>query len=97
MGVIKRLTDVLIMHEKENRFKRAICDDCEGLYRCYMATDEIWKKAKLACRDNVCRACLSIRLGRILTPDDFINVPVNWWNVPGFYTEQRLMAWAMEV
>jgi hypothetical protein len=69
------------------------CIDC-GLssreYGVYMATDEVWEAAGLKYRDNVCRPCLSKRLGRPLAAADFACVHANFQSVPEFFPPSRL-------
>ncbi len=43
----------------------------------YMTTKECWQEANLHYFDNVHLACLPLRLGRPLTPADFIDAPIN--------------------
>lgn len=84
-----------------------LCEDCEGLvgFDChdcgvdtaeigeyYMVTNSCWKKA-----GNVdgflCIGCLEKRVGRKLSPRNFIDCALNWRNaiMPG-YASIRLMS-----
>jgi len=48
----------------------------------YMVTDSCWARAKMKARDGMlCVGCLERRLGRKLTPRNFIDCPLNWRNV----------------
>jgi hypothetical protein len=74
------------------------CADCRwntlALGEWYAVRDDVWEQA---CRreprpawEILCIGCLEERLGRRLTPDDFIDAPVNDPNMPG--TSSRLRA-----
>lgn len=64
------------------------CGDCgvdtapkNGSCEFYMVTHAVWKEAQ---RDKamyfLCIGCLEQRLGRLLTSDDFSDVPLNYIN-----------------
>jgi hypothetical protein len=69
----------------------ALCDDCgfdtighrRGRYRIgcqeyYMVKDELWPfENEWPVHHYLCIACLEVRLGRILTPDDFTDADIN--------------------
>lgn len=42
----------------------------------YMVNEAVWDAAGGA-RGVLCIGCLELRLGRVLTPDDFANLPIN--------------------
>lgn len=55
------------------------CIDCKKfLYECpyYMVHDELWSLANGG-KSRLCLECLSNRIGRRLSRDDFSNVPAN--------------------
>jgi hypothetical protein len=58
------------------------CQDCGVGYLYYCAQDEVWQAAGLGKHENVCIACLSLRLGHELTmadfTDDLCNGPVGY-------------------
>jgi len=45
----------------------------------YMLHDQVWLEANPADEGMLCFRCVQTRLGRGLTADDFIDVPVNRW------------------
>lgn len=42
-----------------------------------MVHDEVWLEANPKGRGMLCIGCLELRLGRLLTKDDFTDAPVN--------------------
>lgn len=62
----------------------AHCADCgvdvdELRETAYMVRDDVWRAAGLRRRDFACIGCLEKRLLRPLRPDDFPDLPINWW------------------
>lgn len=54
----------------------ATCTLCDDEY--YMVTDQVWESAKLPHNKGMlCLGCLELRIGRLLTKDDFSDVPLN--------------------
>lgn len=58
------------------------CVDCTActlcVYEYYMVTDQVWKLTGLRGYDGMlCIGCLEQRLGRLLTREDFTDVPIN--------------------
>lgn len=57
------------------------CLDCEvhtgDANEYYMVHDEVWLLANPADDGMLCVSCLEARIGRVLTPSDFTDAPVN--------------------
>ena len=57
------------------------CMDCDvhtgDIDEYYMVHDTVWLYANPAMDGMLCVGCLEERLGRVLTPDDFTDYPVN--------------------
>ena len=67
-----------------------ICS-CGAEIWAYMVHDAVWAAAGFESTDFACQECLSKKLNRpLVVPDDFTNVPINWANVSGFYTQIRV-------
>lgn len=84
----------------ERRFAAAICDAldldfaihctiCDGEDVGYMVHDEVWQSAGFEPDDVVCIGCLTERLGRKLTPTDFVPAAgLNDWVWEAFRQEE---------
>lgn len=75
----RNLSQPIASYEAFGNFNCIDCyvDTCRlGEY--YMVHDLIWATAKLA-EGMICVGCLEKRLGRTLTPDDFLECPLTWW------------------
>jgi hypothetical protein len=73
----------------------AECVDCRWnavrLGEWYMVHDSVWKAAGMETMGGaLCIGCLEERLGRHLTADDFMDVPLNDLSIPN--TSSRLRA-----
>jgi len=73
----------------------ANCVDCRWnavrLGEWYMVHDSVWKAAGMETMGGaLCIGCLEERLGRHLTADDFMDVPLNDLSIPN--TSSRLRA-----
>ena len=68
------------------------CDDCGHRFKMYMVKSGVWWAAKLE-DDDVCRPCLSLRLGRPLELSDYIDAPVNWGIIPGLFDKTQGKEW----
>jgi hypothetical protein len=76
------------------------CIDCgintcqfDGIGEYYMVDHELWASVVFPPRSSthrifLCIGCIEARLGRLLTPCDFLPAPVNW--KPGEYRSPRL-------
>ena len=57
------------------------CDVCVySINEYYMVNDDVWAEAGMKQPDysgQLCISCLEVRLNRILTPDDFLDLPIN--------------------
>jgi hypothetical protein len=53
------------------------CEHCHVGYELYMVEDDVWQAAGLGYSNNVCLLCLTRRLGRELTLDDFTDAGCN--------------------
>jgi len=61
------------------------CMDCKECTLCndeyYMVTNDLWDS--VAKRGMLCIGCLESRCGKLLTRDDFADVPLNYMNLIG--------------
>ena len=70
------------------------CDDCGECTNCigeyYMVEDEVWYSALSPMRkaDMLCVGCVELRIGRLLTKDDFSDAPLN--SLPFWIRSERL-------
>lgn len=57
-----------------------------------MVHDEVWETANPKRKGMLCIGCLELRLGRLLTKDDFTDAPVNvmWLTVGSTRLKERL-------
>ena len=59
------------------RFARWVCCDCRGDHpEGFMATKETWAASGMT-TGVICLDCFEKRLGRVVTREDFANVPMN--------------------
>ncbi len=58
-----------------------VCTNCENEDEYYMVKNEIWAQYGNG-GGMLCIGCLEERMDRKLTPDDFVDVPINYlvWN-----------------
>lgn len=55
--------------------------DCLKINEYYMVTKSCWKRARMTpCGGMLCVGCLEKRLGKKLTPRNFMDCPLNWRN-----------------
>jgi hypothetical protein len=70
------------------------CEDCGECTCCigeyYMVEDEVWYSAITARSkpDMLCVGCVELRIGRLLTKDDFSDAPLN--SLPYWERSERL-------
>lgn len=64
------------------------CTNCIGEY--FMVDDEVWYSAITARSkpDMLCIGCVELRIGRLLTKDDFSDAPLN--SLPYWERSERL-------
>lgn len=56
--------------------------NCIEINEYYMVTNGCWGRAKMASNGGMlCIGCLEKRLGKKLTPRNFIDCPLNWRNI----------------
>lgn len=69
------------MTRKQDTYEEFICIDCgENTLHAneyYMVHDEVWNAAHPKRRGMLCIGCLEERLGRLLGPEDFPDLPIN--------------------
>jgi len=80
-GFRKKLGDIIEKQKEKRRLH--LCDGCgvntSKIKEYYMVHDEIWLSVSEDVYGMLCIGCLEERLGRRLTPDDFMDCPVNNW------------------
>lgn len=63
--------------------KPFVCKDCSAntlhIDEYYMLTDEVWASIYKKRRGMLCIGCVEARLGRKLVPEDFADVPLNFF------------------
>lgn len=87
----KRSDEARANMSKAHKYEPTSCADCGvdttppigrgrdrkvGRWEHYMVRDHIWKAAKMS-DGFLCIGCLEVRLGRMLTPQDFTALPIN--------------------
>lgn len=59
----------------------SVCADCgvdtAAIHEWFMVRDDVWHESGVQPDAFLCLACLEVRLGRELCPDDFLDVPMN--------------------
>ena len=83
MGIPKIVIDIL--EKREERRRMFLCDDCgvntSRIKEFYMVHDDIWDSVSENLYGMLCVGCLEERLGRRLTPADFMDCPLNNWKL----------------
>lgn len=64
------------------RFEK--CQDCETYVPGYMVYPEVWAEAGLFIKGACCVTCLSKRLNRSITMNDFNHTPINYMLALGY-------------
>lgn len=84
---------------EEEDFK---CEDCSAdtieIHEYYMVHDAVWNAVVPAAQKHIflCVGCLETRLGRRLVPDDFPDVPLNYFKDKSLRLTNRLGPWFRE-
>lgn len=75
--------------KQRTRTGKLLCDGCnidtspdeDSCSDYYMVTSKVWCEEAGLPTENcmLCRHCLSVRLGRVLVREDYIDAPVNWF------------------
>jgi hypothetical protein len=76
---------------KQSEADRWRCLDCRTDTRTeyFMIHDELWIQTGIGHHGGkLCIACLEERIGRRLTSDDFLDVPINWIHYDPFDSER---------
>ena len=62
-----------------NLYPNFLCIDCGccTALEYYMLYDDLWERVNPKIKGMLCIGCCEIRLGRILTREDFIDAPIN--------------------